>query len=100
MRNLSMKKFGTPIGAAPGSASDVVGLASVGTPSALRSADALSSLSFLTLPRRSSAAFVPVVCAEALCCGTHSTSTVSGLDSELLAPARSFCLGFFFARGT
>jgi hypothetical protein len=32
MRNLSMKKFGTPIGAAPGSAIDVVGLAIVGSP--------------------------------------------------------------------
>ncbi len=38
MRNLSMKKFGTPTGTAPGSASDVVGLDSVGTPCALRSA--------------------------------------------------------------
>ena len=32
MRNLSMKKFGTPIGAAPGMAIDVVGLSSVGRP--------------------------------------------------------------------
>ena len=33
MRNLSMKKFGTPIGAGPGTAIDVVGSASVGSPS-------------------------------------------------------------------
>ena len=31
-----MKKFGTPTGTGPGSASDIVGLATVGTPSALR----------------------------------------------------------------
>ena len=37
MRNLSMKKFGTPIGAGPSAAIDVVGLATVGTPCALRS---------------------------------------------------------------
>ena len=36
MRNLSMKKFGTPIGAAPGIASEKVGLSSVGAPSAAR----------------------------------------------------------------
>ncbi len=38
MRNLSMKKFGTPTGTAPGSASEVVGFVTVGTPRALRSA--------------------------------------------------------------
>jgi hypothetical protein len=36
MRNLSMKKFGTPIGAAPGIASEKVGLSSVGEPSGAR----------------------------------------------------------------
>ena len=36
MRNLSMKKFGTPIGAAPGSASENVGLSRVGLPSTAR----------------------------------------------------------------
>src|SRR5215213_3297541 len=36
MRNLSMKKFGTPIGAAPGVASEKVGLLSVGAPSTAR----------------------------------------------------------------
>ena len=36
MRNFSMKKFGTPIRAAPGVASETVGLSSVGEPSALR----------------------------------------------------------------
>ena len=32
IRKLSMKKFGTPIGAAPGSANENVGLDAVGTP--------------------------------------------------------------------
>ena len=36
MRNLSMKKFGTPIAAGPGMASDVVGFCRVGTPWSLR----------------------------------------------------------------
>src|SRR5947199_8312166 len=43
MRNLSMKKFGTPIGAGPGSASDVDGFVSVGTPCRLRSAVRVAS---------------------------------------------------------
>ena len=34
MRNLSMKKFGTPIGAGPGVASEKPGFAGVGVPSA------------------------------------------------------------------
>src|SRR2546421_5211904 len=33
-----MKKFGTPIGAAPGNASEKVGLAGVGTPAGVRNA--------------------------------------------------------------
>ena len=33
MRNLSMKKFGTPIGAAPGMATERAGLEIVGVPS-------------------------------------------------------------------
>src|SRR3954462_13812123 len=36
MRNLSMKKFGTPIGAAPGVAREKLGFAGVGTPSGRR----------------------------------------------------------------
>src|SRR3954470_22275944 len=44
MRNLSMKKFGTPIGAGPGSASEIVALPSVGRPSGC-----VSSASTLTL---------------------------------------------------
>ena len=46
MRNLSMKKFGTPIGAAPGSASEKLGLSCVGAPSTVRPgcAAAFSSL--------------------------------------------------------
>src|SRR3954469_1364064 len=36
MRNLSMKKFGTPIGAAPGVAREKFGFAGVGTPSGRR----------------------------------------------------------------
>src|SRR6476661_5925122 len=36
MRNLSMKKFGTPIGAAPGVASEKVGFSIVGVPSSAR----------------------------------------------------------------
>ena len=62
MRNLSMKKFGTPIGAAPGSASDIVGLASVGTPPALRSCVRVASSRPSVLPRGASAAVTPVVC--------------------------------------
>ena len=38
MRNLSMKKFGTPIGAAPGVATDRPGLSSVGRPLGRRAA--------------------------------------------------------------
>ena len=41
MRNLSMKKFGTPMGAGPGSASERVGFVSAGLPSALVRASAL-----------------------------------------------------------
>ena len=37
MRNLSMKKFGTPTGTAPGEASEVVGLVIAGAPPVLRS---------------------------------------------------------------
>jgi hypothetical protein len=33
IRNLSMKKFGTPMGAGPGRASESVGLLTVGWPS-------------------------------------------------------------------
>src|SRR5215213_1118292 len=40
MRNLSMKKLGTPIGAGPGIASEVEGLERVGTPWSLRRAPA------------------------------------------------------------
>src|SRR3954462_9134422 len=50
IRNLSMKKFGTPIGAAPESACEKVGLAGVGTPSPWRIAVASgwpSALAFL-----------------------------------------------------
>jgi hypothetical protein len=36
MRNLSMKKFGTPIGRGPGTASERPGLVSAGAPSASR----------------------------------------------------------------
>jgi len=45
-----MKKFGTPTGAGPGSASEKVGLASVGVPSGLRSgSDGVSCSSDLSL---------------------------------------------------
>src|SRR3978361_1750121 len=47
MRNLSMKKFGTPIGAAPGIASEKVGLSSVGAPSIARPGCAFSWRAFL-----------------------------------------------------
>ena len=36
MRNFSMKKLGTPMRAAPGSASETVGFSSVGEPSVWR----------------------------------------------------------------
>src|SRR4051812_35734642 len=47
MRNLSMKKFGTPIGAAPGCASVKPGLSAVGVPSVLRPFPAASFFFFL-----------------------------------------------------
>ena len=56
MRNLSMKKFGTPTGTAPGIASDVVGLVVVGAPLSLRRAVG-ASLSFGTRPRDGEAVF-------------------------------------------
>ncbi len=43
MRNLSMKKFGTPMGAAPGMATERAGLEMVGVPSAATGAAGLSS---------------------------------------------------------
>src|SRR5215218_7233027 len=49
MRNFSMKKFGTPMRAGPGVASDTVGLSSVGEPSTLRvglDSSTLGSVSF------------------------------------------------------
>ena len=58
MRNLSMKKFGTPIGAAPGMASDVDGLSIVGTPPALRSVVASSPASLVGRGRASRDVFV------------------------------------------
>src|SRR5829696_3958433 len=47
MRNLSMKKFGTPIGAAPGMASEKVGLVVVGAPSTWRPGGAARSFFFV-----------------------------------------------------
>ena len=49
MRNLSMKKFGTPIGAGPGSASESVGLPSVGWPSGCVSPASTFALSTASL---------------------------------------------------
>ena len=49
MRNLSMKKFGTPIGAGPGSASESVGLLTVGWPSGWRRPASCSALSVASL---------------------------------------------------
>src|SRR3954447_13588653 len=57
MRNLSMKKFGTPIGAGPGRASEKVGLAGVGTPSVAR-AGALA-LALRTVPEESCSTVLP-----------------------------------------
>src|SRR4051794_30083997 len=50
MRNLSMKKFGTPIVAGPGWASEKLGLSTVGVPSGLR---ALALRSSRCAPRSS-----------------------------------------------
>src|SRR6478752_6785354 len=62
MRNLSMKKLGTPIGAGPGSASERLGFVSAGLPSALVSASALrlaaSVVSLVVLGAASLPAFV------------------------------------------
>src|SRR5215213_6091465 len=44
MRNLSMKKFGTPIGAAPGVAREKLGFAGVGTPSGRRTGRRVSTV--------------------------------------------------------
>src|SRR4051794_22738665 len=59
MRNFSMKKFGMPIGAAPGWASEKPGLSSVGEPSALRPAGAAGPAARSRAPpgRRSGAAW-------------------------------------------
>src|SRR3954454_23069611 len=57
IRNLSMKKFGTPIGAGPGRASEKVGLAGVGTPS-VASAGALA-LALRTVPEESCSTVLP-----------------------------------------
>ena len=51
MRNLSMKKFGTPIGAAPGSAIEKVGLAAVGAPPSVRPGFGLALRAFLRAAR-------------------------------------------------
>src|SRR3954447_25634302 len=62
MRNLSMKKFGTPIGAAPGWASVKPGFSTVGVPSVLRPLVARSAFFLawsLTMPSRSFVALVP-----------------------------------------
>ena len=48
MRNFSMKKFGTPIGAGPRSAIETVGLSSVGVPSASRIVDSGASVVLVT----------------------------------------------------
>src|SRR5919109_1202299 len=42
-----MKKFGTPIGAGPGSANENVGLAGVGTPLLVRGGGGVGGLAFL-----------------------------------------------------
>src|SRR3954469_20144588 len=47
MRNLSMKKFGTPIGAAPGVAREKLGFAEVGTPFGRRVGRGVSTVSAL-----------------------------------------------------
>ena len=49
MRNFSMKKFGTPMRAGPGVASETVGLSSVGDPSVLRVGFASSTFFFVSL---------------------------------------------------
>src|SRR3954468_346280 len=60
IRNLSMKKFGTPIGAAPGRASEKVGLAVVGAPSVARPGLDLWPL-FLALRWTSEMSFLPLM---------------------------------------
>ena len=72
MRNFSMKKFGTPMRAGPGSASETVGLSSVGVPSVLR-----------------------VGLDSSTCFSTCSTrfSSLPVSDSELGERARRLCAG-------
>src|SRR3954447_25299249 len=69
MRNFSMKKFGTPIGAGPGSASEKVGSAAVGAPSGLCLAPFLPTsaapVAALTAPATSS--LEPLTFSLALC---------------------------------
>src|SRR3954452_3697751 len=74
MRNFSMKKFGTPIGAGPGTATESVGLVGVGTPCAVRSLAArsfafltLSSTSVLVLPSAWGLGIV-ASCVDCCCC--------------------------------
>src|SRR3954451_8515275 len=77
MRNLSMKKFGTPMGAGPGRASDRVGLAGVGWPSGWRRPLATSlALSAASLAFCSASFLAPSTAAAGLlilpvvCCWT------------------------------
>ena len=55
-----MKKFGTPIGAAPGCASEKVGLSSVGLPSIARPGAFLPRAFFLARRSSSETSFLPL----------------------------------------
>ena len=72
-----MKKFGTPIGAAPGSDSEKVGLFRVGVPSRLR----------------------PGFAASTVLAASRSFSLTLRLRVSVLAPGR-FCLPFSGAAGS
>src|SRR3954451_17197369 len=78
MRNFSMKKFGTPTGTGPGSASDIVGFVTVGTPCSPRRGSGPSSR---VIARRRSG--------EIVCCArgrrvAHFGITWTGMGPSLL----------------
>ena len=87
MRNLSMKKFGTPIGAAPGSASEKVGLSSVGEPSSAR--PGCFARAFFLASRSSSETSFLRLRLPALNCLFFAGAPAAALGSFLSAPGCS-----------
>jgi hypothetical protein len=81
-----MKKFGTPTGTGPGSASDIVGLAAVGTPCLLRIGAGVSS-SRLSASRRSGEI---VRCERVRRRAAHPSTTSNAVSPSLLKLTAGF----------